>query len=100
MKEIYEMKGAGRSIRGIAQELDVSRNTVRRYPKPPEAMRPRLRPPRGSKLDLYDKHARVRPGLLIAISRPELQGSKRPPLSMTRRKHVIADWRPFTNRVG
>ena len=32
MKEIYEMKGAGRSIRGIAQELDVSRNTVRRKP--------------------------------------------------------------------
>ena len=31
MKEIYEMKGAGRSIRGIAQELDVSRNRVR-YP--------------------------------------------------------------------
>ena len=27
------MKGAGRSIRRIAQELDVSRNTVRRYLK-------------------------------------------------------------------
>ena len=45
VKEIYEMKGAGRSIRGIAQELDVSRNTVRRYLKSPEAMRPRPRPP-------------------------------------------------------
>ena len=53
MKEIYEMKGAGRSIRGIAQELDVSRNTVRRYLKSPEAMRPRPRPLRGSKLDPY-----------------------------------------------
>ena len=31
MKEIYEMKGAGRSIWGIAQELYVSHNTVRRY---------------------------------------------------------------------
>ena len=51
VKEIYEMKGAGRSIRGIAQELDVSRNTVRRYLKSPEAMRPSPRPPRGSKLD-------------------------------------------------
>ena len=30
LKEIYEMKGAGRSIREIARELDVSRNTVRR----------------------------------------------------------------------
>ena len=56
MKEIYEMKGAGRSIRGIAQELDVSRNTVRRYLKSPEAMRPRPRPPRGSKLDPYAEH--------------------------------------------
>ena len=43
MKEIYEMKEADRSIRGIAQELDVSRNTVRRYLKSPEAMRPRPR---------------------------------------------------------
>ena len=53
MKETYEMKGAGRSVRGIAQELDVSRNTIRRYLKSPEAMRPRLRPRRGSKLDPY-----------------------------------------------
>ena len=56
VKEIHEMKGAGRSIRGIAQELDVSRNTVRRYLKSPEAMRPRLRPLRGSKLDPYAEH--------------------------------------------
>ena len=32
VKEIYELKGAGRSIREIARELDVSRNTVRKYP--------------------------------------------------------------------
>ena len=56
MKEIYEMKGAGRSIRCIAQELDVFRNTVRRYLKSPEAIRPRPRPPRGSKLDPYAEH--------------------------------------------
>ena len=62
MKEIYEMKGAGRSIRGIAQELDVSRNTVRRYLKSPEAMRPRPRPPRGSKLDPYAEHIDRRMG--------------------------------------
>ena len=34
----------------------MSRNTVRRYLKSPEAMRPRLRPPRGSKLDPYAEH--------------------------------------------
>ena len=28
VKEIYEMKGTGRSIRCIAQELDVSHNTM------------------------------------------------------------------------
>ena len=32
MKEIYELKGAGHSIREIAGELEVSRNTVRPYP--------------------------------------------------------------------
>ena len=62
VKEIYEMKGAGRSIRGIAQELDVSRNTVRRYLKSPEAMRPRPRPPRGSRLDPYAEHIDRRMG--------------------------------------
>ena len=51
MKEIYEMKGAGRSIRGIAGELDIAGNTVRRYLKSPEAMRPKHRPSRGPKLD-------------------------------------------------
>ena len=56
VKEIYEMKGAGRSIRGIARELDVSRNTVRRYLNSPEAMRPRPRPLRGSELDPYAEH--------------------------------------------
>ena len=43
MKEIYEMKGAGRSIRGIAEDLGISQNTVRRYLKSPDAMRPKAR---------------------------------------------------------
>ena len=60
MKEIYELKGAGRSIREIARELDVSRNTVRRYLKSPEAMRPKARPPRGSNLDPYTEHVERR----------------------------------------
>ena len=34
------MKGEGRSIRGIADDLGVARNTVRRYLKSPGAMRP------------------------------------------------------------
>ena len=53
MKEIYEMKGAGRSIRGIAGELGIAGNTVRRYLESPRAMKPRPQPRRASKLDPY-----------------------------------------------
>ena len=53
VKEIYEMKGAGRSIRGIAGDLGIARNTVRRYLNSPEAIRPKPRSPRASKLDPY-----------------------------------------------
>ena len=53
MKEIYELKGAGCSIRGIAKGLGIARNPVRRYLNTPEALRPKPRPLRGSKLDPY-----------------------------------------------
>ena len=53
MKEIYEMKGAGFSIRGIARKLDIVRNTVRRYLKDPEAVMPKSRRRRTSKLDPF-----------------------------------------------
>ena len=56
VKEIYELRGAGHPIREIARELDISRNTVRRYLKSPEAMRPKARPSRGSKLDPYTEY--------------------------------------------
>ena len=51
VKEIYEMKGAGASIRGIDRELDISRNTVRRYLHTPGAMVTKPRRRRASKLD-------------------------------------------------
>ncbi len=51
VKQIYEMKGAGDSAREIARELGLARNTARRYLKSPEAMRPKARARRGSKLD-------------------------------------------------
>ena len=47
------MKGAGRSVRGIAGELGIARNTVRRYLKSPEAIRAKRRAQRASKLDPY-----------------------------------------------
>ena len=56
MKEIYEMKGRGHSARAIARELGLARNTVLRYLKSPDVMRPKARPLRGSKLDPYSGH--------------------------------------------
>ena len=53
MKEIYEMKYAGRSIRGITEDLGVARNTICRYLKSPEATMPKPRPPWASKLEPY-----------------------------------------------
>ena len=65
VKEIYEMKGAGRSVRGIARELGIARNTVRRYLNSPAAMRPKPRRQRSSKLDAYVAYVdrRLREGL-------------------------------------
>ena len=56
MKEIYEMKGGGRSIPGIAEDLGIARNTVRRYLNSPDAMRPKPRARRASKLDSYTEY--------------------------------------------
>ena len=43
MKELYELKGEGSSIRGISRELGISRNTVRRYVR--SAGVPKAKPP-------------------------------------------------------
>ena len=56
VKEIYEMKGAGNSIRGIARGLDISRNTVRRYLNTPEAIVAKPRRRRVSKLDSFTEY--------------------------------------------
>ena len=60
MKEIYEMKGAGYSIRDIARELDIAPNTVRRYLKDPEAVVPKPRRQRASKLDPFKEYMDLR----------------------------------------
>ena len=60
VKEICELKGRGRSARAIARELGLARNTVLRYLKSPEAIRPQPRPPRGSKLDPYTEYLQHR----------------------------------------
>ena len=56
MRELYEMRGKGRSIEGIARDLGISRNTVRRYLRCPEVPKPAPRAKRGSKLDPYKEY--------------------------------------------
>ena len=53
VKEIYELKGQGYSAREIARTLGLARNTVLGYLKDPEAIVPKARSLRGSKLDPY-----------------------------------------------
>ncbi len=50
---IHDLNAQGKSVQEIAQELDISRTTVRKYLKHPEAVIPKPRPPRPSKLDLF-----------------------------------------------
>ena len=50
MKQLYELNGEGWSIRGIARDMGVSRNSVRKYLRSPHVPRAKPRPPRLSKL--------------------------------------------------
>jgi transposase len=50
---IQDSHEQGKSVQEIAQELGISRTTVRRYLKHPEAVIRKPRPPRPSKLDAY-----------------------------------------------
>src|SRR5260370_39376102 len=50
---IHDLHTQGKTVQEIAQELHISRTTVRKYLKHPEAVIPKPRPPRSSKLDPY-----------------------------------------------
>jgi transposase len=50
---IHDLHTQGKSIQGIAQELGISRTTVRKYLKHPEAVIRKPRPPQPSKLDPF-----------------------------------------------
>ena len=54
------MKGKGRSIRGIADDLGISRATVRKYVRSPGVPKPKPRVKRGSKFDAYKEYIDVR----------------------------------------
>ncbi len=50
---IHDLHVQGKSVQEIAQELKISRTTVRKYLSHPEAVIPKPRPPRPSKLDPF-----------------------------------------------
>jgi transposase len=60
VKQLWELAGQQHSIRAIARELRLSRNTVRKYLRAPGIPRYTSRPPRPSKLDAYRDHIRTR----------------------------------------
>ncbi len=60
MKQLYELKGEGRSIRAIARDLGVSRNSVRKYLRSPQIPKAKEQAPRGSELDPYKEYLRER----------------------------------------
>lgn len=66
--EIRVLAKHGKGVREIARELGLSRNTVRRYLREPEAARYRSRPSRPAKLDPYKLYIQQR---LVAAA-PEL----------------------------
>jgi len=60
VKQLWELAGQQHSIRAIARELRLSRNTVRKYLRAPGIPRYTSRPPRPSKLDAYRDQIRTR----------------------------------------
>jgi transposase len=62
VKQVYELAGQGVSIRAIAQQLGISRNTVRTYLRAEEIPKQQARPPRASKLDPYKPYLEQRLG--------------------------------------
>ena len=64
VKELYELKGEGRSIRGIVRELGVSRNTVRKYARASGVPKPKPRAKRGRVQGVHRREAVRRTGEL------------------------------------
>ncbi len=60
VRRVYELHGQGQSIRAIAGELGISRNTVRKYLRSETVPREKSRPGRESKLTPYLEHVQAR----------------------------------------
>jgi len=68
---IHDLYTQEKSVQEIAQELGISRTTVRKYLKHPEAVMRKPRPPQPSKLDPYKEQIKtwVRRQIIVAIAR-------------------------------
>jgi transposase len=60
VRRLYELHGQGKSIRGMAAQLGISRNTVRKYVRSEVVPREKVRPKRVSKLEPYEGHIQAR----------------------------------------
>ena len=60
MRQIFELKGQGRSIREISRTLGISKNTVKKYLRCPGVPKAQPRPSRSSLLDPFKEHLRMR----------------------------------------
>ncbi|ABF43972.1 Integrase, catalytic region (plasmid) [Deinococcus geothermalis DSM 11300] len=69
VRRIIELKAAGHTVSGIARQLDLSRNTVKKYLREPALPQPKPRPKKGSKLDPYVPYlkGRIEQGVLSAV---------------------------------
>ena len=56
VKRLYKMHREGHSARAIAWEMGLSRNTMLKYLRSPEAIRPKARRPWGPTLDSFSQH--------------------------------------------
>jgi transposase len=69
VKQIYELRAEGQSVRAIARLLGVARNSVRKYLRADEIPKPQPRLARGSKLDPFRAHLewRVAEGVVNCV---------------------------------
>ncbi len=68
--EIRILSKHGKGVREIAREVGVSRNTVRRYLRAPDAARYRERPPRPGKLSGFEGYVH-QPAAPLTILTPD-----------------------------
>ncbi len=80
--EIRVLHRHGKSIREIARETGVARNTVRRYLRDEEAARYKPRPPRSTKLDPFKVQKSEQTGTGFRLKAADDFGGKRHLISL------------------